>query len=51
MLKYISELLLLICLGYVLPSGVHGYCIYNFTKDTSFFMRQEPMNTGGTYWS
>jgi hypothetical protein len=30
---------------------VHTYCIYNYTEDTSYFMRQEPLNTGGDYFA
>lgn len=42
--------ILLLCVTYILPSA-YGFCIYNLSKDTSFYMRQETPNTGGTYWS
>ncbi|KAI8641339.1 hypothetical protein BD408DRAFT_346324 [Parasitella parasitica] len=41
---------LLICLVCVL-TRVQGFCIYNYSKDTTFHVRQEPLNTGGTYFS
>ncbi|CAO0799084.1 unnamed protein product [Mucor circinelloides] len=48
--EYTLMILLLLCAVYILPS-VHGFCVYNHSKDTSFYMRQETPNTGGTYWS
>lgn len=30
---------------------IHAYCIYNFTEDTTYYMRQEKLNTGGDYFA
>ncbi|KAL9547914.1 hypothetical protein MBANPS3_005933 [Mucor bainieri] len=49
MFRY-TMVLLLLCVARILP-GAYGFCVYNRSNDTSFFMRQETPNTGGNYWA